>query len=300
MPGLPLPQGLHHAAPIGPTCTYLAPCATQASDCVRPHCFVLLQGADFGAGMYNDHHFHYGYFIYAAAVLAKLNGTWARSYQPQVYTLLRDFMTLRADDPFFPRLRHFDLYSLHSWASGLFVFADGRNQESSSEAVNAYYAAALAGFAYNDLNLAVAGATLAAVETIATETLWHLPSNTSIYANPFAEANRVMGVVWSNKRDAGLWFASAESKEMRTGIQMLPVTPYTNILFRNRDYALQLFNWTQPALAQPNVTDQWRGFSWALQALNDPAGALQNVQSLKEHDDGNSLTNLLWFVLTQQ
>ena len=32
---------------------------------------VVDPGADYGAGFYNDHHFHYGYFVYAAAVLAK-------------------------------------------------------------------------------------------------------------------------------------------------------------------------------------------------------------------------------------
>jgi endo-1,3(4)-beta-glucanase len=28
-------------------------------------------GADFGNGIYNDHHFHYGYHIYAAATIGK-------------------------------------------------------------------------------------------------------------------------------------------------------------------------------------------------------------------------------------
>ncbi|KAJ2590364.1 hypothetical protein IWW49_002053 [Coemansia sp. RSA 1797] len=28
-------------------------------------------------GLYNDHHFCYGYFVYAAAVLAKLHPEWA-------------------------------------------------------------------------------------------------------------------------------------------------------------------------------------------------------------------------------
>mgnify|MGYP005741226919 CR=1 FL=1 len=30
-------------------------------------------GAAFGQGYYNDHHFHYGYWIYAAAAMAKDN-----------------------------------------------------------------------------------------------------------------------------------------------------------------------------------------------------------------------------------
>jgi endoglucanase Acf2 len=33
-------------------------------------------GADFGNGQYNDHHFHYGYFAYAAAALGRKDKAW--------------------------------------------------------------------------------------------------------------------------------------------------------------------------------------------------------------------------------
>ena len=33
------------------------------------------QQSDFGIGWYNDHHFHYGYFIYACAVLIQFDAT---------------------------------------------------------------------------------------------------------------------------------------------------------------------------------------------------------------------------------
>ena len=33
-------------------------------------------GADFGNGQYNDHHFHYGYFAYAAAALGHKDKAW--------------------------------------------------------------------------------------------------------------------------------------------------------------------------------------------------------------------------------
>ena len=36
--------------------------------------------ADFGNGMYNDHHFHYGYHIYTAAVLAKADPVWGEQW----------------------------------------------------------------------------------------------------------------------------------------------------------------------------------------------------------------------------
>ncbi|XVF46746.1 hypothetical protein PTKIN_Ptkin03bG0053000 [Pterospermum kingtungense] len=34
--------------------------------------------ADFGFGVYNDHHYHIGYFLYAIAVLAKIDPPWGR------------------------------------------------------------------------------------------------------------------------------------------------------------------------------------------------------------------------------
>ena len=54
------------------------------------------------------------------------------------------------------KLRYNQIYQLkttkdwfvgHSWAAGIFPFADGRNQESSSESVNAWYAVSLYGLA---------------------------------------------------------------------------------------------------------------------------------------------------------
>ncbi|MCI44472.1 beta-glucan-binding protein, partial [Trifolium medium] len=74
----------------------------------------------------------------------------------------------------YTRLRCFDLYKLHSWAGGLTEFADGRNQESTSEAVNAYYSAALIGMAYDDAELAANASTLTSLEILAAKMWWHV------------------------------------------------------------------------------------------------------------------------------
>ncbi|KAG4937485.1 hypothetical protein JHK85_052404 [Glycine max] len=100
---------------------------------------------------------------------------------------------------FYPRLRCFGLYKLHSWAAVLTEFEDGRNQESTSEAVNAYYSAALVGLAYGDSSLVDSGSTLVALEILAAQTWWHV----------------------KYKRDSKLWWASAECRECRLGIQVL-------------------------------------------------------------------------------
>ncbi|KAG4946960.1 hypothetical protein JHK87_042967 [Glycine soja] len=129
--------------------------------------------ADFGFGIYNDHHFHLGYFIYGIAVLAKIDPQWGQKYKPQVYSLVIDFMNLgQRYNLDYTRLRCFDLYNLHSWAAGLTEFEDGRNQESTSEA--AYYAGALLGLAYGDSSLVDTGSTLVALEILAAQTWWHV------------------------------------------------------------------------------------------------------------------------------
>lgn len=133
-------------------------------------------GADFGFGIYNDHHYHLGYFLYAIAVLAKIDPLWGRRYKPQAYTLMADYMTLgkKGANSNYPRLRCFDLFKLHSWAGGLTEFADGRNQESTSEAVNAYYSAALLGLAYGDTHLVAVASTVLTLEIHAAKMWWQV------------------------------------------------------------------------------------------------------------------------------
>ncbi|XP_050228453.1 glucan endo-1,3-beta-D-glucosidase ARB_01444 [Mercurialis annua] len=254
-------------------------------------------GADFGFGVYNDHHFHIGYFLYGIAVLAKFDPVWGRKYRPQAYTLVADFMNLgRRSNSKYPRLRCFDLYKLHSWAGGLTEFADGRNQESTSEAVNAYYSAALLGLAYGDTHLVALGSMLTAMEIHSAQTWWHIKENDNLYTEDFTRENRVVGVLWNNKRDSALWFAPPEWKECRLGIQLLPLLPISEALFSDVGFVRELVNWTLPALAREGVGEGWKGFVYALEGIIDKESALEKVRSLKGHDDGNSLTNLLWWI----
>ncbi|TVU09395.1 hypothetical protein EJB05_42867 [Eragrostis curvula] len=254
-------------------------------------------GADFGFGIFNDHHYHLGYFIYAIAVLAKIDPCWGRKYMPQAYSMVADIMTLSLrPGASFPRLRMFDLWTLHSWAGGLTDLADGRNQESTSEAVNAYYSAALLGLSYGDTHLATLGATLTAFEALAAQTWWHVREGEGIYEEVFSRNNRVLGVLWANKRDSGLWFAPPESKECRLGIQLLPVLPISEALFPDVAFVKELVGWTLPALARDGVWESWKGFVYALEGVYDKEAALAKTRALTGHDDGNSLSNLLWWL----
>ena len=171
---------------------------------------------------------------------------------------MADFMSLgRRSNSKYTRLRCFDLYKLHSWAGGLTEFADGRNQESTSEAVNAYYSAALMGLAYGDTHLVATASTLAALEIHAAQMWWQVKEGDTLYDQDFTRNNRVVGVLWANKRDSGLWFAPPEWRECRLGIQVLPLLPITETLFSNVKYVRELVEWTLPALNREGVGEGW-------------------------------------------
>ena len=129
--------------------------------------------------------------------------------------------------------------------------------------------------------------------------MWHVPSSSQLYEANFISFNRIMGVLWANKRDTGLWFAPSHCRECRVGIQVLPLIPITEFLFCDHKFVRELVEWTMPSLSRSDVKDGWKGFVYALQTIYDPKEALHNVLTLTEHDDGNSLSNLLWWIFSR-
>ena len=97
---------------------------------------------------YNDHHFHYGYHIYSAAIVAKHRPEWARKYHDRIMLYICDIANPSPDDEFFPVFRQKDWYLGNSWAAGLMLMElspHGREQESSSKAIAAFEGIALYG-----------------------------------------------------------------------------------------------------------------------------------------------------------
>ena len=250
--------------------------------------------ADFGQGYYNDHHFHYGYHLYAAAVLAREDPTWASSHADKILCLARDIANPSPSDAYFPRVRNFDWFVGHSWAAGLFAFGDGRNQESTAEAVNAWYGVELYGRACGNATLTNLGRILRAMEVASAQTYWQIPDASTIYPVPF-KGRHVVGVLWQTKADFTTFFGNAP--EFIYGIQMIPFTPATEDLLSRAwitDAAAQL------AAAQAGTTQQgWKGFMAMAKAVIDPASALSDARTLGGYDDGNSKANTLYWIATR-
>ncbi|PQE16905.1 glycoside hydrolase family 81 protein [Rutstroemia sp. NJR-2017a BBW] len=118
---------------------------------------TLNSGADFGNTYYNDHHFHYSYFVYAAALIGYLDPTWLATHKDYINTLVRDYANPSPLDPYFPVSRNFDWYHGHSWAHGLYETFDGKNEESSSEDSLSAYALKMWGHVTGDANMEARG-----------------------------------------------------------------------------------------------------------------------------------------------
>ena len=93
--------------------------------------------------------------------------------------------------------------------------------------------------------------------------------NITVYEPEFTRENRAMGVLWANKRDSGLWFAPADSRECRLGIQLLPIVPITELLFSNLEFVKELVEWATLELKREGVGEGWKGFVYALESMLD-------------------------------
>ncbi len=172
----------------------------------------------FGSEEFNDHHFHYGYLLYAAAVAGARDKTLADDIGP-VFDLVADDIASPTATTEFPQWRSFDPVAGHSWASGFAPFADGNNQESSSEAVAAWNGVALWRALRGDDKAAAVAEWMLSAEAEAARRVYLEPD-----LSPFPEfAHPTIGIQWGSKRDFATWF-SAEPNAV-VGIQLIPSPP---------------------------------------------------------------------------
>ncbi|WP_331351465.1 glycosyl hydrolase [Cellvibrio sp. UBA7671] len=180
----------------------------------------------------NDHHFHAGYLISAAAAIARYDHSWAQQWKPMVDLLIKDSANWDRSDTRFQYLRYFDIYNGYSLANGHLNMDAGGNQESSSESINFAQAVALWGSETGDSAIRDLGIFLYASEIQAIHQYWFDVDNAVFPRNVFwdngsqfvqKDFDRAsVGLVWHSKADYGTWFSAAP--RMIAGINFLPVT----------------------------------------------------------------------------
>jgi endoglucanase Acf2 len=245
----------------------------------------------------NDHHFHYGYFIRAAAELARRDRAWAgdAQYGGMIKLLIRDIASADRGDPLFPFLRNFDPFAGHSWASGHAKFGDGNNNESSSEAMNAWYGLILWGAATGDRAIRDLGVWLYTTEMEAINDYW-FDVQGQFHHRDYTPS--VVTMVWGGKGANGTWFSA--NPEMVHGINWLPLHGGSLYLGRYPDYVRKNYD----ALVAENRVEHWKVWPdtiWMYLALSDPKEALRQFESRTNSfavEGGNTRANLYHWLHT--
>lgn len=301
----------------------------EHTECINryPNCPAFSDpGLNFGNGFYNDHHFHYGYHIFSAAVVAHYDPEWGKENFENVLLLVRDIANPSEEDIHFPLFRHKDWYMGSSWASGISypAYLNGKNQESSSEAIAAYEGVALYGQVMTEIwqdandekhaetskQIAYLGRLLAGTEIVSAQRYWHVPDDQHRAHNqeriyPEGYHNNVIGILWQNMAQFGTWFGA--ETYLPIGIQLLPLTPISE----DRDDV----NWIN-SIYEPLTESCAKNFDctesgWSILQIATLATvgyAPEAARKLTEVPDqafenaggnGHSRSNTLWYIATR-
>ena len=199
---------------------------------------------------FNDHHFHYGYFVYASALLCMLDDDFRQQYGPMARLVALDYANPYKSEPltsnlspfasYFPTFRTFNPYLGHSFAGGMGNEGNGNGQESSSESMQGWGGVWMLGAALGDEDLMEAGIYGYTLEARGTAEYWFDRGRRNIdytkYLHPYCCNLTMQGVGWWT------WF-SGDPVWMHS-IQWLPISPILQN-YLTEDRAFTRWDYTQ-------------------------------------------------------
>ncbi|KAG9300429.1 hypothetical protein G9A89_010054 [Geosiphon pyriformis] len=253
--------------------------------------------ADFGNTWYNDHHYHYGYHIHAAAIIRHYDEVWGKNHEEWVNSLIRDVANPSSEDKYFPTFRAFDWFMGHSWSTGIFSSADGKDEESTSEDVNFYYAMKLWGLVSRQADMVKLSDLMLGILARSLDSYFLMKNDNKVQPKNFVK-NKVTGILFENKIDYTTYFSN--KTECIHGIQILPVTPISPY---SRSSVFVREEWeTVLAPIVNNITDGWMSLLQMNYAQINPTAAydyfLKNPKG--PLDDGLTRTWALFWTAAQK
>jgi len=231
-------------------------------------------------GNLNDHHFHWGYFIHAAAFVEQFNPGWADDWGEMINHLVRDAATTDRDDELFPYLRNFSPYAGHSWANGFATFPFGNDQESSSESMQFSSSLIHWGTITGNDDIRELGIYLYTTENTALQEYWFDENERTFKPEyDFSLVSRI----WGNGYDNQTFWTSDIAAAY--GIELYPIHGGSLYLGRNQEYVQKL--WTEMTENTGILNNQandnlWHDVYWQYQAFLDPEGAIELYDSYPE------------------
>jgi endoglucanase Acf2 len=228
-------------------------------------------------GNINDHHFHWGYFIHAAAFLEQLDPGWAERYGGMINHLVRDAAGYDRNDLMYPFLRNFSPYAGHCWANGFATFPQGNDQESTSESMQFNSALIHWGAVTGNDEIRDLGIYLYTTEQKAIEEYWF-----DIHERNFSASQQysLVSRVWGNSYDNGtFWTADIAASY---GIEMYPIHGGSLYLGHHTEYVQKVWDEITANTgilnneANPNL---WHDVMWKYLAFIDPETAIDLYDS---------------------
>lgn len=209
---------------------------------------------DYSNRAYVDHMFHYGYYIYAASVVATLDPEtdpslkWLALNKEKVNLLVRDIANPSLEDKYFPIVRTFDWFRMQNIAD-TGPDANGGNTESSSESINSNYALATWGAVTENSSFQALAAIMTAAEIRTSKAYYQvtpdtaylkdidfpevsvtvkLPNNLSEMRTISPGKEPVMNILRSNIAETNTFFGPLLAN--RIGINLLPISPISEFV----------------------------------------------------------------------
>lgn len=230
----------------------------------------------------NDHHFHWGYFIHAAAAIEQYQPGWASQWGGMVDLLIRDAANPSRNDSMFPFLRNFSPYAGHCWANGFATEPFGNDQESTSESMQfnsslIHWGTVTGNDAIRDL-----GIFLYTTEQSAIEEYW-FDQNDRTFQPEYQ--HEMVARIWGGGYDNGTWWTSDIAASY--GIQLYPIHGGALYMGHNTNYVQEVWNgMTAKTDVLNNLPNDnlWYDTYWSFLAFLDPAQALSLYDSYPDRN----------------
>lgn len=257
-------------------------------------------GTSYDSDTFNDHHFHYGYFTLAGALLALVDDDFRDNYGDMLKLVAKDYANWDRKDTRYPLFRTFDPWAGHSFAGGM-GDGNGNGQESSSEAMQSWGGIYLLGVALGDDEMRDAGIFGWLSEARGTAEYWFDRHRDNIdyekFKHPYNSNLTCHGV--------GYWTYFGYQNLYMQGIQWMPTSTALDYLSEDKKFAKWDYEMLFSDPAKNDKQDASNG-RWFDESFSNPynndrldnAGDWGNVTlsylQRSDPDEAARLFDLLW------
>ncbi len=257
--------------------------------------------SSFGSEQFTDNHFHYGYLTYSSALLGMIDKTFLTQYGPMIKQVAKQYANWDRNDLNYPFLRTMSPWRGHSMAGGT-SSGDGNNQESTSEAMQAWAGLLLLGDLMGDNTMRDAGAFGYLTESRATKEYWFDVDNQNL---PSTYPHSMVGIVFDGGLSYGTWF-SGDPLHIHA-IQWLPWAPIMNYMaqyptYLKNDYTLMKAE-QQTKFGKSDESDfgsDWANVALCYEQMYDPAYASQRFDEYWAAASGSNYNKVATYITAGQ